>query len=195
MAFDGPYGVYHSMYDDYYWMAHYGDPGFRYMTTMADVWGRMALRLANAPVAPFDYATYAERVGGFISDLAAVPGVKQHLDLNALRAAQQRWLANAKALEPALARARAKGGAAADRMNAGLRAVEQQWLLADGLPGRPWFKHALYAPKYTYAALEFPGVREAVDGGDWPLAKKQLALLVERMNAVAKALAVLNSGK
>ena len=85
MSFDGPYGVYHSMYDDYYWMAHFGDPGFRYMTTMADVWGRMALRLANAPVLPLDYATYAERVGGFIDDLAAVPGVKQHLDLNALR--------------------------------------------------------------------------------------------------------------
>ena len=48
-------------------------------------------------------------------------------------------------------------------MNAGLRAIEQQWLLADGLPGRPWFKHALYAPKYTYAAMEFPGVREAID--------------------------------
>ena len=31
-----------------YWMTHFGDPGFRYMTAMADVWGRMALRLANA---------------------------------------------------------------------------------------------------------------------------------------------------
>ena len=195
ISFDGPYGVYHSVYDDYYWMAHYGDPGFRYMTTMADVWGRMALRLANAPVLPVDYVTYATRVGGFIDDLAAVPGVKQHLDLGALRAAQQRWLANAKALEPKLEQARKKGGAAADQLNAGLRGIEQQWLLADGLPGRRWFKHSLYAPKYTYAAMEFPGVREAIDSGDWLLAKRQLALLVERMNAVAKALAGLAAAK
>jgi len=152
------------------------------------------LRLANAPVLPLDYVTYAARVGGFIDDLATVPGVKEHLDLKALRAAQQRWLANAKALEPVLVRALAKGGPNADKLNVGVRGLEQQWLLADGLPGRPWFKHSLYAPKYTYAALEFPGVREAVDKGDWPLAKQQLALLTDRMNAVAKSIATLTAG-
>ncbi|HWC45181.1 MAG TPA: M28 family metallopeptidase, partial [Casimicrobiaceae bacterium] len=50
MDFDGPYGVYHSVYDDYYWMTHFGDPGFNYMTAMSEVWGRMAMRLANADV-------------------------------------------------------------------------------------------------------------------------------------------------
>ena len=36
-------------------MTHFGDPGFRYMTAMAEVWGRMALRLANAEILPYDY--------------------------------------------------------------------------------------------------------------------------------------------
>ena len=188
LSFDGPYGVYHSQYDDYYWMSHFGDPGFHYMTTMADIWGRMALRLANAEVLPLDYALYAKRVGGFIEELAAVPGAKEHLDLAPLRAAQRRWAAAAAALEPVIARAEARGGAEAERVNAMLRSVEQRWLLAAGLPGRPWFKHALYAPKYTYAAMEFPGVREAVDRGDWAVARAQLALVVERMTAVAEAL-------
>ena len=129
------------------------------------------------------------RRGNFtsIADLRAVPGVKEHLDLAPLRVAQRRWAAAAAALEPVLTRAQSGSAANADRVNSALRAIEQQWLLADGLPGRPWFKHALYAPKYTYAAMEFPGVREAVDGGNWPVAQAQLKLLVERMNAVAKA--------
>ena len=62
LSFVGPYGVYHSVYDNYYWMTHFGDPDFRYMTTMVDVWGRMALRLANAPVVPVDYGQTAMRL-------------------------------------------------------------------------------------------------------------------------------------
>ena len=51
MSFDGPYGVYHSMYDNHQWVARIGDPGFRYHAAMARLWGVMALRLANADVA------------------------------------------------------------------------------------------------------------------------------------------------
>jgi len=38
-GFDGPYGVYHSVLDDFYWMSHFGDPGFVYHTAMVRVWG------------------------------------------------------------------------------------------------------------------------------------------------------------
>ncbi|OGU04461.1 MAG: hypothetical protein A2W29_05590 [Gemmatimonadetes bacterium RBG_16_66_8] len=73
-------------------------------------------------------------------------------------------------------------------MNDALRRVEQELLLADGIPARPWFKHALYAPKFTYAAMEFPGVREAVEQGNWTLAREQLGLLTERLRAVGDAI-------
>ena len=56
MSFDGPYGVYHSIYDNHQWVSRIGDPGFRYHTAMTKLWGLMALRLANADVLPFDYA-------------------------------------------------------------------------------------------------------------------------------------------
>ncbi|HKW68692.1 MAG TPA: M28 family peptidase, partial [Terriglobales bacterium] len=39
LDFDGPYGVYHSMYDDFYWINHFGDPGYRYHTLMSQLWG------------------------------------------------------------------------------------------------------------------------------------------------------------
>lgn len=189
LGFDGPYGVYHSIYDNYYWMTHFGDPGFRYMTAMADLWGRLTLRLANADVLPYDYRTYASRVDAFVNALDSLPGVRARLDLDHARRASLRMLDAALDLETAFERRQASSdttGTAA--FNEALRVVEQGWLLADGIPGRPYFKHSLYAPKFTYAALELPGVREAIDAQDWGRATEQLQRLVERIDAVTAAL-------
>jgi N-acetylated-alpha-linked acidic dipeptidase len=70
LQFDGDYGVYHSAYDDFYWMNHFGDPGFKYHTLMSQLWGVTALRLANADLLPFDFATYASNIRQFVEELA-----------------------------------------------------------------------------------------------------------------------------
>jgi N-acetylated-alpha-linked acidic dipeptidase len=186
MSFAGPYGVYHSMYDDYYWMTHFGDPGFRYMTTMSDVWGRMALRLANADVYPFDFALYASRLGGFIDALGKQPDVTARVDLGAVRGAQRRWLAAAATMESAMRTAPGARASLLNSMNDALRGVEQQLLFADGIPGRPWFRHALYAPRPSYAAMTLPGIQEAIDAKDWTRARAQAAALATRIEGAAK---------
>src|SRR4029077_19749769 len=58
MGFGGDYGVYHSAYDSFYWMVHFGDPTFGYHVAAAQLWGTMTLRLAAAPAVPFDYTDY-----------------------------------------------------------------------------------------------------------------------------------------
>jgi N-acetylated-alpha-linked acidic dipeptidase len=70
LGFEGPYGVYHSAYDDFFWMNHYGDPGYRYHTLMTQLWGVLALRLANADLLPFDFASYASNIRQFVNELA-----------------------------------------------------------------------------------------------------------------------------
>ena len=70
LGFEGDYGVYHSAYDDFYWMNHFGDPGYKYHTLMSQLWGVTALRLANADLLPFDFATYAANIHQFVNDLA-----------------------------------------------------------------------------------------------------------------------------
>ena len=190
MAFDGPYGVYHSQYDDYYWMAHIGDPGFRYMTAMAEVWGRLALRLANADVYPLDFALYADRVDGFLTAIQQQPGVAENLDLAPALDAVAAWKREAGQLNQAIAREleRPGEGARLQEVNELLLSAEKAFLLEQGIPNRPWFKHALYAPRYTYAAMSLPGVQEAVDAGDWELARSQLILLTERFQRVGEIL-------
>ena len=71
LQFDGDYGVYHSAYDDFYWMNHFGDPGYKYHTLMSQLWGVTALRLANADLLPFDFASYASNVRQFVNELVS----------------------------------------------------------------------------------------------------------------------------
>ncbi len=191
LTFDGPYGdgtypVYHSMYDDFYWMNHFGDPGYRYHRLMAQLWGVLALRLANAEVLPFDFAFYGHAIGQFIAELDRRNHVQQQMDLKPLlqRTAEfeQAGLQLNQAIAQALAPARP--GAKLDaqrteRINQQLMQVESNWLNPQGIPGRPWFKHLLYAARYTYAHLELPGLTEAVEAGDWDRAQEQ-AVLLER---------------
>ncbi|MGB5175665.1 MAG: M28 family metallopeptidase, partial [Thermoanaerobaculia bacterium] len=190
LSFDGPYGVYHSQYDNYYWMSHFGDPGFRYMTAMAEVWGRLALRLANAEVYPFDYAGYATTVGDFLDSLNELPGTEENLELAAARKAAEAWKKEAEHLNllvsQMLADSRDLSTERLTELNQLLLRVEREFLDSNGIPGRPWFKHILYAPRYTYAAMSLPGATEAVEQQDWRLASAQLDLLIDRLERVTE---------
>ena len=75
MGFYGPYGVYHAMQDTFYWMEHFGDPTFRYHVAMTQIWGILALRLADADILPFDYAAYADEL---LSHLKALQNENKH---------------------------------------------------------------------------------------------------------------------
>jgi N-acetylated-alpha-linked acidic dipeptidase len=58
-----------------------------------------------------------------------------------------------------------------------------------GLPGRPWFRHLIYAPGfYTgYGVKTMPGIREAIEQGHWPDADRE----IERVAAAIRATAAL----
>src|SRR3954466_933793 len=78
MGFGGDYGVYHSAYDSFYWMSKFGDPAFQYHVAAAQVWGTVALRLANASGLPFDYTDYAAQLQEFLTETSRA-GVRRKL--------------------------------------------------------------------------------------------------------------------
>jgi N-acetylated-alpha-linked acidic dipeptidase len=186
MTFDGPYGVYHSAYDNHYWIANIGDPGFKYHTLMAQLWGTLALRLANADVLPYAMDTYAASVREFVRELEGLKQVEGNLDRAPLVEGARALRAAARRLDHRLERALEAGtftAEAADRLNQDLLAFENNWSHPAGIPGRPWFKHLLYAPRYTYAAMTLPGVTEAAERGDWAAAREQAALVQSALAA------------
>jgi N-acetylated-alpha-linked acidic dipeptidase len=53
---------YHTALDSYHWMEKHGDPLFLRHVAIVEIWGLLALRLADDPVLPFDYQTYASQL-------------------------------------------------------------------------------------------------------------------------------------
>jgi N-acetylated-alpha-linked acidic dipeptidase len=185
----GPYGVYHSTFDDFAWFKKFGDPDFVYEQQMARIFGLEAIRMADADVLPYDYEEYGKEIAAYLDAARkrAVDKFGEHaLDFHAVDAAAHRFQS-----------ASAKIGAKqknppqdAARLNQALRGAERGMLTDQGLPHRPWFRHVIYAPgEYTgYAAVVIPGVNEALDKGDSERARQQLAVLAAALDRAAKAL-------
>ena len=196
MSFDGPYGVYHSQYDNHQWVARIGDPGFRYHEAMTKLWGVMALRLANADAVPLDYRPYAARIGEFAREVEkkwADRAEKTGDAAPAFATLTTAVTALAAAADTAFAeqsRALASGDRAAlAAINTRLQQAERALLDPAGIPGRPWYRHQIYAPKFTYAPELLPGVSEAIATGDGALVSEQLARLTAAVDRAAATLA------
>jgi N-acetylated-alpha-linked acidic dipeptidase len=169
VSFTGDYGVYHSRYDDFYWMQHFGDPDFSYEAALARVLGVIALRFDEADVLPFDYSTYASEIARandtITSRAASLPGASAIL--KPLADAVAAFSEAATRADDALASlsSDATNGPA---INRDLVNVEQALLAPQGLSQRPWYKHTVFAPgsKTGYAAEILPGVTEALQHRD-----------------------------
>jgi N-acetylated-alpha-linked acidic dipeptidase len=183
----GPYGVYHSVFDNYAWFTQNADPNFLYLQEMARVFGVQALRMAQTDVLPYDYPAYAREIASYLSAAktrATDDGLK--LDFGPAEAASARLIA-------AAAKAHAAQLAPSSdlaKLNQTLRAAETAMLAPAGLPNRPWYKHTIYAPgEFTgYAAVVIPGVNEALDAKDAARASQQLTALAEALSRAAATL-------
>ena len=95
---------------------------------------------------------------------------------------------SAKGYDDALARAFSSDltlpAADVARLNGLLQGVEQELANQRGLPGRPWYRHMLYAPGAStgYAAKTLPGIREAIEGHRWPEAIDYITVVAEALN-------------
>lgn len=194
LEFDGDYGVYHSAYDDVFWMNHFGDPDFRYHTLMSQLWGVTALRLSNADLLPFDFAAYASNIRQFVNELTQGKGMGA-LDLTGIRKDIDVFEAEGQRLNESASRMLTSGkidSQLAETVNRGMMQVERNWINPEGIPGRSWFKHILYGARFTYAHLELPGLTEAVEKQDWSTARQQAAILDRALQTNSKLLESLN---
>jgi N-acetylated-alpha-linked acidic dipeptidase len=183
----GPYGVYHSVFDNYNWFIKNADPTFVYEQQQARVFGLEILHMADADVLPYDYQAYGRAVAGYVSaaqNKAKTSGL--NVNFSALNAASSRFSAAGTAI---LALQKSSTGDAT-ALNTALRAAEEALLNPDGLPKRGWYKHTIYAPgEFTgYAAVVIPGVNEGIDAKDAPRTQAQIAALTTALNNAASVL-------
>jgi N-acetylated-alpha-linked acidic dipeptidase len=188
---DGPYGVYHSAFDDYNWFIRNADPTFVYEQQQARVFGLEVLHMADADVLPYDYKTYGSEVVGYLKD-AQRHATEEHLqvDFSQANAAAARFAAAGARIGTVQSAPGALDAAAEGRLNEALRNAESALLNPAGLPHRPWYKHTIYAPgEYTgYAAVVIPGVNEGIEAKDAERTSAQLSALTDALNRSAAVL-------
>jgi N-acetylated-alpha-linked acidic dipeptidase len=201
-------GVYHSIYDDFYWYTHFSDTDFTYGRLLSQTAGTAVMRLADAGLLPFQFGDFAETVRGYMGELKAllqgsraqivernkqieeglftaiadprqtlVPPSKEpippHLNFAPMENAVEVLTLAAERYDAARKNANSSNVQAA---NARLIQSERRLTDTAGLPGRPWFRHMIYAPGfYTgYGVKTIPGVREAIEQKRWQEADEQL---------------------
>jgi N-acetylated-alpha-linked acidic dipeptidase len=179
------------VYDNHLWMQKFGDPGFVRHAAMARLWGVMTLRLANADIVPLDYRASAGSIREFVREKIEIARPGDRAALGPLDAAAHRFAAAADAagrrMEILLA-AGVDDNQAMAALSQTLMKTERAFLHADGIPGRPWYRHLIYAPKATYAAEVLPGVEEALEAGDRKQIAMQVAHLVGALDRAAATL-------
>ena len=168
MSFAGDYGVYHSVYDNYYWMTHFGDPGMLYTAALAKIWAHMIIDLACRPLLPLDWAVYAREMRGYLAGWAERhdPEKKKSASLFVLLREMEEAAAR---LTPYLfdpGKGSVRAPAARRRINELIIGLERAFTDPEGIPHRPWYKHLVFGARYTYAVLLFPELTEASEAAD-----------------------------
>ncbi|HXW14966.1 MAG TPA: transferrin receptor-like dimerization domain-containing protein [Terriglobia bacterium] len=211
-------GIYHSVYDDFYWYTHFSDTDFRYGRALAQTVGTAVLRLADSDLLPIDFTDFADTIHTYAEELKKLLKDKQeavrernqeidegvftatadpkethipparedpppYLNFAPLDNAADALTRSAAGYQKTLEKAQANGAAGLARaslqqVNQTLIESERRLTNSDGLPGRPWFQHQIYAPGfYTgYDVKTLPAVREAIEQKKW---KEADAALVE----------------
>jgi N-acetylated-alpha-linked acidic dipeptidase len=111
------------------------------------------------------------------------------VDFREVRNAAKVWEKNGgTALEVARKAVAAGDMARVERVHSGLMKVERALLDPEGLAGRPWFKHLIYAPRPTYKPLVLPALTEAIEARDQSRAKLEVERLIRALKRAAAAI-------
>jgi N-acetylated-alpha-linked acidic dipeptidase len=225
-------GIYHSVYDDFYWYTHFGDTSFVYGRALAQTAGTAVMRLADAELLPFDFSDFTDTIHRYSDDLKRLLKSKQDevreqnkeieegvftatadpqksfvppkpeevppfLNFAPLENATDALTQSAQRYRKAVEKANANGGAALasaplSPLNALLVQSERKLTSPEGLPGRPWYKHEIYAPGvYTgYGVKTMPVVRESIEQKKWKQAEEGI---IEVGRILAAEAALINS--
>ncbi|KAL1853682.1 hypothetical protein VTK73DRAFT_8880 [Phialemonium thermophilum] len=224
---------YHSNYDSFHWMSEFGDPGFAYHRTMAQVLNLITARLADTVVVPFRARDYADALRSYVAKVEDSTHTKKpsrdpsdHADAHSLGVAQlsdeeffsirssarphsstdlssssssfgseaesfrrlyaavARFAEKAEELDERADELRRRAarrripwwrwpskirlGFEIRKVNTRYKFLERKFLYPEGLDGRSWFKHVVFAPGIWtgYAGAVFPGLVESIDTRD-----------------------------
>jgi len=162
--YSGGYPLYHTGYETFYAMDKLIDPGFKLHRTCSQISLHMILQLAESSIVPLDpKGVVSEIEKGFqkmnekaLKDNGAGEALS-HLkeSFEVLKSSVSKWKSQ-------MSTQKLDDLPSQRRINDVLMMLERTFLLPQGLPGRPEYRHALFSPaKFdSYAGASFPGIQD-----------------------------------
>lgn len=168
MSISSSVPVYHSNYDTFTYYERFLDPRFVYGPTLANVYGVVATRFADADILPYDLRRYATDLDIHINAIENITNeLEVKIDYSAYRTSVEQLEVATALAETRLANLVAGGALTSEglkSLNRDLISLEKAFLHEDGMPFGRWFQ-SLYAssdPFSGYASWMLPGLRYAI---------------------------------
>ncbi|XP_028904413.1 N-acetylated-alpha-linked acidic dipeptidase 2-like isoform X2 [Ornithorhynchus anatinus] len=197
------YPVYHTIYETFEIVEQFYDPTFAKHLAVSKVRGGLVYELADSKVIPFDCQDYAGALANYASGIYNLskkhePRVKEYgVSFEPLFSAVRNFSRAATEFHRRLAQI--------DLNDLAVRIVNDQLMLVErafidplGLPGRPFYRHMVFAPSShnKYAGESFPGIFDALfDIGNhpdppkaWAEVKRQISIAAFTVQAAADTL-------
>jgi N-acetylated-alpha-linked acidic dipeptidase len=199
---------YHSNFDSFHWMDKYGDPGWLHQVAIAKLLGLTTITLSEKPILPYnatEYATGLQLYLDTVKDKARNHKAMASFSFNKLDHAISKLLHTAKHFDKYTSSLTDQLGEKVPwwkwwkkvklyyqvrKANTKYKLLERQFLYTEGLDGRPWFKHVVFAPgRWTgYAGATFPGLVESFEDDNMTNAKKWAGIIESKLKAARQLL-------
>ena len=191
-GFGGPYGVYHSAYDNFDFVSRIADPEFLSHQAAARMTAVLVARLANADVVPFEPAALGEQLARLgRAAAAAADSVSIAADFGPLLAAADSLTAAGRRFANTRDSVLAGGRPSRERLseaNRLLRGVEQELTREPGLAGREWFRNLVFASGRDdgYGNVALPSIAEPIEDGEVERVSEEVTDVARRIRAAAE---------
>jgi N-acetylated-alpha-linked acidic dipeptidase len=192
---------YHSQYDSYHWMKTLVDPDFSVHATAGQFVTLLAYHLADDKLIPFDMSTYARNVNYYVRDLVATTlnmgpdygPLQKQIAISELDTAAKEFREVADRFADTTSTEAFLGNATkVQDANTKMKQLGRLFIRDAGLPGRPFYKNALYAPNRDdgYRAQTLPATMETLQDGDLALCKEWNLWLAGALGKAAELMVV-----
>uniref|UniRef100_A0A671MHX9 Glutamate carboxypeptidase 2-like n=1 Tax=Sinocyclocheilus anshuiensis TaxID=1608454 RepID=A0A671MHX9_9TELE len=198
------YPVYHSVYETYEIVERFYDPSFRRLEAVARVRGGLIFSLADSPVLPLDCVEYAMSLTKYANSIYQLAlkhpaAMEQYsVSFDSLFSAVENFTVAARDFHQRLDQLDTSNALAVRMVNDQLMYLERAFTDPLGLPGRPFYRHIIFAPSShnKYAGESFPGIYDALFDIEnavdpqkaWDEVKRQISIAAFTVNTAAETL-------
>nr|XP_045748663.1 N-acetylated-alpha-linked acidic dipeptidase 2 [Mirounga angustirostris] len=198
------YPVYHTIYETFELVENFYDPTFKKQLSVAQLRGALVYELADSEIIPFNIEDYAKALKNYATSIYNLS--KKHdqqlrdhgVSFDSLFSAVKNFSDAASDFHRRLTQVDLNNPIAVRIMNDQLMLLERAFIDPLGLPGRPFYRHIIFAPSShnKYAGESFPGIYDAMfdienkedPRSAWREVKKHISIAAFTIQAAAGTL-------